>query len=309
MTALKRMDPTTSHQTLTDHPHYKYRGCAPDPDDPQLAVGSVRRDGVTVRVPFTAWESPDVDGGEDPEAREARQDAAREVCVECPVMVQCLAYGSSLTPSGKLAEPHAILGGMTALERHKALVAFLEERQAQKAKEPAPDRHLRTEQKLAVLRALAVYADEYRVAIETGLDVRKANWQRARLVSGLALDPSASRMELLAAAVGRGLLDGGLVVADDGSVPAIPAATRKLLIEYQGQFLLWPSDPSEVKEAAPVRRVSGRTGPRPARSVSLRKKFRRVEGQEAFDVDAVRADAWAYVHDLFSSAPVLEAAA
>ncbi|MCX4885956.1 hypothetical protein [Streptomyces sp. NBC_00847] len=306
MTQPRRLDPKTAQQELSDHPRYKYRGCAEDPDDPRLAAGSaeVEVDGelVMVRVPVTAWDAPTVDGGEEKEVREARQQAAIDVCMDCPVMVQCLAYGSSLTREGKLAEPYAILGGMTALDRHKR---FVGERKVRPVKGPAPVDQLRTPQKLAVLRALAVSPDEYRVAIETGLGVRKANWQRARLVSGLGLVASASRGELLAAAVEAGLLDGGLVVADDGSVPAIPPSTRKLLIEFHRHLLLSPSAPEEAWDwslARPWRAPRGR------RPVSMRSKFRSVEGQMALEVE-VPPDEWAYVHDLFPQEPVLGVAA
>lgn len=291
-----RMDPATAaYVAWTEHRFFKYRGCAPDPDNPRLAVGSVEVDGRQVQVAVDAWHGPDRDGGESQREREARVAGAKEVCLNCPVMVQCDAY-ATLAPA--LAD--GVRGGRTMRERGR-LVA------APKRRVPvaAPVDQLRTPQKLAVLEALAAHTDEYRVAIESGLDVRKANWQRARLVSGLGLVASASRMVLLKAAVERGLLDGGLVVADDGSVPAIPPSTRKLLIEVHGQFLLWPSDPAEVKEAAPVRRpLSGRCG----RSSSLRAKFRRVEGQEAFDVPVTVPDGWADVA-LFPAAPVLGVAA
>lgn len=297
-----RLDPATAaYVAWTEHRFYRYRGCAPDLDDPRLASGCVERDGRRVRVPLDAWLGPDVDGGEEQKTRQARQAAAVEVCLGCPVMVECDAY-ANLVPS----QADGVRGGRTMRERG-ALVAPPRPR----VPEPVPVDRLRTVQKLAVLSALAVYADEYRVAYESGLDVRKANWQRARLVSGLGLGSSASRMELLAAAVKAGLVDGGLVVPDDGSVPAVPPATRKLLIEVEGQFLLWPSNPAEVREAVPVRRRRGRCGVRAGRSsrpVSFRQKFKCVEGQEALDVDAAPVD-WAYVHDLFSSVPAMEVAA
>ena len=83
--------------------------------------------------------------------RRAREAAAIEVCVACPVMVQCLAFGASVNAAGKLAVPHGILGGMTALERHKALVQ--ERQSAPVVVEPAPDQELRTVQKLEIGRA------------------------------------------------------------------------------------------------------------------------------------------------------------
>lgn len=203
----KRLGSYTARQNLMTHPRYRYRGCAPDVDDPKVAAGNLG-------VPVTAWEAPDVDGGEDQVARKAREAAAVEVCVDCPVMVQCLAYGASLSPTGRLAVPHGVLGGMTALERHKA---FVKERQVEPAVvEPAPDEQLKTEQKLAVLRALAVHEAPEEVAHAAGVDVRTAQWQRSRLLTQLGLAKSATRAQLLEAAVARGLLSPGEVVADPG---------------------------------------------------------------------------------------------
>lgn len=284
-----RMDSVTAaYVAWTEHRYYRYRGCAPDPDDPRLAAGSIDgEDGRPVRVPLDAWNGPDVDGGEAPKDREARLEAAKEVCLRCPVMVQCDAY-ANLT----LSRADEVRGGRTRRERGKLVAA-----PKRKAPVAAPVAQLRTNQKLTVLTALAVHSDEYRVAIETGLDVRKANWQRARLVSGLGLKRSASRMELLAAAVKAGLVDGSLVVADDGSVPAIPPKTRKLLIESEdGQFLLWPSNPDQVKGVGGVQR-SGRCSGRPR---SLRSKFTSVAGQEALDAPVAVPSEWADVRALFA---------
>jgi hypothetical protein len=172
-------------------------------------------------VPVTSWEAPDTDGGEPQADRMARERAAIEVCVDCPVMVQCLAYGSSVTAEGRLAEPHAILGGMTAQERRRAFV-----KTRQELVRPVPDRQLRTPQKLAVLRALAAHTDPEEVAAAAGMDVRTANWQRSILVGKLGLARDATRSQLLAAAADRGLLDGVTVTDDDGTVPAVPPPTK-----------------------------------------------------------------------------------
>ncbi|RIH58539.1 hypothetical protein D3C59_34585, partial [Streptomyces sp. SHP22-7] len=111
---------------------------------------------------------------------------------------------------GKLPEPYAILGGRTALERTKALV---QERQAAPVpvavSEPVPVEQLRTEQKLAVLRGLAQHAEPERVAVAAGLGdglegLRTAKWQIARLKTQLGLPKTATRVELLDAAVDRG---------------------------------------------------------------------------------------------------------
>ena len=224
----KRMDPTIAQQELTDHPYFKYRGCAPDPDAPELAAGSAELEVggrvVSVRLPVSAWDAPDVDGGEDQAARVFRERAAIEVCVSCPVMVQCLGYGSSVTRTGRLAEPRGILGGMRALERHKA---FVEEHQTVPVVvEPEQVEQLRTPQKLAVLRALARFTDPYDVAAWAGMDLRTANWQRSILVGKLGLPRSVSRRQMLATAVGFGLIDAAMVVPDDGTVPAIPPPAK-----------------------------------------------------------------------------------
>lgn len=213
MTIPTRLDPKTARDEFTDHPHYKYRGCAPDPDDPAVAAGNPD-------VPVTAWDAPTADGGEPQTERIARERAAIDVCVGCAVMVQCLAYGSSVTREGRLAEPHAILGGLTALERHRQFVKARQ--QAAAAPKPAPVRQLRTPQKLAVLRALAAHAGPGEVAAAAGMDLRTANWQRSILRTKLGLPETASRMQLLDAAAAAGLLGGVRVVRDDGSVPAVP---------------------------------------------------------------------------------------
>lgn len=220
-----RLDSKTALRVWTEHPHYRYRGCAPDPDDPRVAAGDNS-------VSVDAWQAPTADGGETKEAREAREAAAVDVCVGCPVMVQCLAYGSSLTPDGRLAEPYAILGGLTALERTKALV---EERQAEPVRvvpEPAPVEQLRTPQKLAVLEALARFDTPEDIAVAArealrrefgdtyAMDLRTAKWQLARLTTQLGLPKTAGRAEILEAAVGRGLLERAVLP----DVPPVPAA-------------------------------------------------------------------------------------
>lgn len=212
----KRLDPKTAQQELSDHPYYRYRGCAPDVDDPRVAAGDNS-------LLVGAWQAPDVDGGEEQEERNERVRAAKAVCGRCPVLVACAVFGASVTAEGKLAERHSILGGRTAVERTRVLV---EERQRQRVVvEPAPDEQLMTEQKLAILRALVVCEAPEDVARVAGLDLRTANWQRARLVTQLGLPKSASRAEVLAAAVARGLVDpeaGGGVAGRVSAVPARP---------------------------------------------------------------------------------------
>ncbi|MFJ7023220.1 WhiB family transcriptional regulator [Streptomyces sp. NPDC101117] len=213
MTQQDRLDPKTASELLTDHPYYRYRGCAPDPEQPGLAAGDPS-------LSVDAWQAPDVDGGEEPEERAVRVEAAKAVCRRCPVLEVCAVFGASVTADGRLAERHSILGGLTALERTKVLV---EERQAREAVPvPAPVEQIRTEQKLAVLRALAAHEDAEGVAAAAGLDVRTAKWQLSRLTTQLGLGKSASRADVLAAAVDRGLLRPD-EVADPRPAAPVPA--------------------------------------------------------------------------------------
>ncbi|MGP3738003.1 WhiB family transcriptional regulator (plasmid) [Streptomyces sp. GDS52] len=201
-----------------EHPRYRYRGCAPDVDEPTRAAGDLS-------LTLDAWSGgEDRDGNEPQKEREARQSAAIDVCFGCPVMVACDAYASSVVVedgTARLAEPDGIWGGRTALERHRAFIRRRHEMAA-----PAPARLVMTAQRVAVLRALAVHADPRAVAAASGVDVRTANWQRRRLVTMLALPQEATRVQLLEVAVARGLLEGVSVVADDGSVPAVPPASK-----------------------------------------------------------------------------------
>jgi hypothetical protein len=205
MTGTEPITSDAAHEAFVDHPYFAYRGCAPDPDDPRRAAGNPA-------LSLDAWHGEDRDGAEPQGERRARVAAAVDVCMGCAVWAQCDAYANSLTPEGRLAEPEGIRAGRTALERHRALIAV---RQVA-APVPAPVEQIRTEQKLAVLRALAVHADPVRVAAAAGVDVRTAQWQRSRLVTQLGLPRSASRRDLLAAAVARGLLRSDEVVADPG---------------------------------------------------------------------------------------------
>ncbi|WP_055693436.1 WhiB family transcriptional regulator [Streptomyces prasinopilosus] len=227
------------------HPHFRYRGCAPDVDQPSRAAGDTA-------LSLDAWHGEDLDGGEPQRVREARQAAAVEVCLNCPVMVQCDAYANSVVVEGgkaRLAEPDGIWGGRLALERHRAFIRRRHEVAAQ-----APVRQMRTPQRLRVLEALAVHAEAEAVAQAAGVDVRTANWQRSRLVTQLNLDKgTATRRELLAAAVDQGLLDESVVVADDGTVPAVPPP-----VPSSGSS---PSSrPAPSAEAVPSVEVPGASG-------------------------------------------------
>ncbi|MFJ3043571.1 WhiB family transcriptional regulator [Streptomyces tendae] len=197
-----------------------------------------------------AWHGDDRDGSEPQREREARQAAAVEVCVGCPVMVQCDAYASSVVVEdgkARLAEPAGIWGGRLALERHRAFI-----KRRHEVASAAPVRAVKTPQRLRVLEALAVHADAEAVAEAAGVDVRTANWQRSRLVTQLNLDKeSATRRELLAAAVERGLLDAGVVVGDDGLVPAVPPPPPRPT--QATQLALWGGVPRGPRPARPRR--------------------------------------------------------
>ncbi|MFI2620433.1 WhiB family transcriptional regulator [Streptomyces sp. NPDC018584] len=278
------MTPATAHDALTDHPHYKYRGCAPDPVLPSRMAGNLD-------LPVDAHMPPTTDGGESQKARHAREKAAIEVCLNCPVMVACDRYANTLTEEGKLTEPEGIWGGRRALERHRAVIRS---RIAAPASVRAPDAYLHSPQKTAVLEALAAVWDPHEVAGAAGLDVRTANWQRSSLVRLLGLPRAATRMELLQAAADRGLLDKDRIVADDGTVPAVAPPTRT------------PAKAHTIP--APHPPTTAGTGRAAAVSVRLRTprrtRFTDIDGQLAL-WEAELAD----VHPLIPHAVHLEAAA
>lgn len=227
---MRRVGVREAHQVLTEHRFYKYRGCAPDPDDPRVAAGDTR-------LSVDAWLPPTSDGGESQQERHAREEAAIGVCRVCPVVEACDAYASSLSGAGRLAEPYGVLGGRRALERHRVLVAL---RHAERARQESADGagagglvagrvrvdRLRTAQKLAVLEALAVCWEPAEVAGRAGVDVRTANWQRSNVVTLLGLPRDVSRMRLLAVVRELGLLAGVRVVDDGGGVPAVAKPTK-----------------------------------------------------------------------------------
>jgi hypothetical protein len=269
-----------------DHPHFRYRGCAPDADDPSRMAGDPS-------LPVGAHHGPDAFVAEGQKERRAREAAAVEVCVSCPVMVACDLYASSVRADGKLAEPDGVWGGRPALERHKALIA------ARHAVPAASGRRFETPQKQAVLRALAVCWDPFEVAAAAGVDVRTANWQRSSLVRLLGLPKDASRMRALAAARERGLLDGVDLVVDDGSVPAVPPPT--------------PTKPAALAAAAAVDRPAVLSVERTPEALprAVRQRRRRVTAVRGqlplpfFDDPAPAAT----VTPLYSSTRRLEAAA
>jgi hypothetical protein len=243
-------------------------------------------------------------------------------------MVQCAAYANTVVMDGdvaRLAEPHGVWGGETQLERHNAFIKHRHEVMG-----AAADAKLRTEQKLAVLAALAVHADPYRVAAAARMDVRTAGWQRSAIVTLMGLSREASRMQLLAAAVERGLVDAGLVVADDGSVPACPSGVKTHTVDANGQLLLWaveferllarygvvPSDADADTDAGAAAGAAAGVRAEPVRRTdrvrrpSLRQWFVEVPGQLDLLLAEMEADLAdiADVRSLFPATP-LEAAA
>lgn len=251
------------HQ-LTDHPRYKYRGCAPDPDRPTRAAGNNR-------LSIDAWSVSSEDGGEDQKYRLAREAAAIDVCMDCPVMVQCLQYAMSVLPSGKIAEEYGIFGGTTSLERHRRHIATV---QAQQRALPSSElvSKLATVQRMAVLEALAAHHDPHQVADAAGVDDRTANWQRSKAVALLGLDKkTTTRRELLAAVRRLGLLDGVPVVDGPADVLAVPPPGTARPAPVKPTVVTAPEPPVGEKPPTPI-----------VRTVRLRfdrSRFRAVEGQ------------------------------
>ncbi|MFD7855240.1 hypothetical protein ACFV6B_13270 [Streptomyces microflavus] len=221
------MSPIAARQRLVDDRHYKYRGCAPDPEAPGMSAGDPD-------VPLDAWGPYTDDGAEPQKTRLDREKAAMAICGRCPVLALCRTYANTtvieVDANGRqiehLVEPEGVLGGELALTRHRALV------KRKVAEAPAvlsPVRDLadaRTPQKTAVLRALAAEVADGRVAHRAGMDLRTCNWHRSALCSLLDLDKeTATRDDLLAAAVLRGLLPSATGVVWDGLWPVAAAPT------------------------------------------------------------------------------------
>ena len=291
-TTTKAKSSAQLHREWLEHPHFKYRGCAPDADNPLRMAGNPD-------LHVGAHHGPDAWVAESQKERRTREDAAVEVCLNCPVMVACDAYASSVVwvkDVPKVAEPDGVWGGRRSLERHKALI-----RKRHAAPVAAPDRVFRTPQKRAVLKALVVCWDPFEVAAvasrwlavwgEGPVDVRTANWQRSSLVRLLGLPKDSTRMRVLAVARERGLLEDVDPVPDDGTVLAVPPPTKV----SAPAVLPLPLPPVGPGQAAP-KGVSRGTRPRRRRVVA-------VSGQMSFD------DALAPVHSLFPSYSQLGAAA
>ena len=215
------MDSLKARALLTEHRHYRYRGCAPVPasvaDFPGQALGNPA-------LHIDAWGTVDR-ADDDPEPQKkriARERSAVAVCEACPVMAACRMYANSETPDGHLAEPDGIWGGQRSLDRHRALI---KRRQADTAVPPAAAlAEARTAQKQAVLLALAREVDEELVAYRAGMDVRTSNWHRAILCGLLGLDKDrATRQDLLTTARRLGVLGKRVRIRPDGRWPIAAA--------------------------------------------------------------------------------------
>ncbi|KAF0646594.1 MULTISPECIES: WhiB family transcriptional regulator [Streptomyces] len=264
--------PAAAWRTLTDHPHYRYRGCQPDPEQPARAAGDPDLS-INAWLPYTG------DGQENQADRHARERAAIVVCGFCPVKAACLAYATTLTADGLLAEPEGIWGGLRALERHRALIASRTHTTspvacADAGQQPTAEKlaEARTPAKTAVLRALARHTDPDLVAAAAGLDVRTANWHRSALVSLLGLDKeTTTREQLLHAAVAYGLLPDTVRIVPDGRWPLTAAPTtdgarqRRLAPDMPVQLTI-PGLPHYPRR---LRRRIRRPAPAPARRLRL----------------------------------------
>ncbi|MFC9736125.1 WhiB family transcriptional regulator [Streptomyces hydrogenans] len=237
---------------LTEHRHYAYRGCAPDPDKPRYAAADDL-------LPLDAWGGSTVDGGLPAAARVAHQKRAMNICRRCPVLDACRAYATSELPGGGIAEPDGIQGGMTRLERYRQYIE-------RAGRIPAGPRiaEAKTPTRLAVLRALAVETDAELVAYKAGMNLRAANWHRSALCSIFGLDKeSASREELLVMAKAYGVLPARTRVVPDGPWPVVAAPNtdgtrqRRIAPGRPEQTVipnLLPQPAPEPAPAAPVRR-------------------------------------------------------
>ncbi|MEU0837099.1 hypothetical protein [Streptomyces sp. NPDC005969] len=224
-------DPIAARQQLVDDRHYKYRGCAPDPDDPTVSAADPD-------VPLDAWGPYTGDGAEPQKARFDREQAAMAICKRCPVLALCHTYANTtvITAEGfeHLVEPQGVMGGELALTRLRALVERRHE--ATTGTAPAAETPVvpvvrdlsegRTPQKQAVLKALARETDPELVAYRAGMDLRTANWHRSALVTMLGLDKErATRDQLLTAAIDQGLLPRSTRIRPDGPWPYAAAPT------------------------------------------------------------------------------------
>ncbi|MFB8122085.1 hypothetical protein ACFVG1_12935 [Streptomyces bacillaris] len=265
------VDAIAARQRLVDDRHYKYRGCAPDPELPGMSAGDPD-------VPLDAWGPYTEDGAEPQKVRLDRERSALQICGRCPVLGLCRTYANTtvaeVDASGRqvehLVEPEGIFGGQKALARHKALI---ERKHAEAATGVTPGWDLadaRTPQKLAVLHALAAEVADVRVAHRAGMDLRTCNWHRSVLCQLLGLDKeTATRDELLQVAVLRGLLPSAGGVVWDGLWPIAAAPTtdgarqRRIAPDMPLSLLIpQPRTRTRARRRRTVAAASGPAGPR-----------------------------------------------
>lgn len=282
-------DQIAARQQLVDDRHYKYRGCAPDEDDPTVSAADPD-------VPLDAWGPYTGDGAEPQKTRFDREKAAKQICARCPVLGLCRTYANTTVVDADgvehLAEPEGVMGGELALTRHRALIA--RRHAATVGADPAAEapavpvvRDLsegRTPQKRAVLEALARETDPELVAYRAGMDVRTANWHRSALVTLLGLDKErATRDQLLTAAVDQGLLPRSTRIRPDGpwayaAAPTTDGARQRRIAPGRPVQLILPGleDMPRARRlpVRPGRPPAGRgpgSGPSPRRRTGLRR--------------------------------------
>ncbi|MFB7359640.1 WhiB family transcriptional regulator [Streptomyces gardneri] len=284
------MSAHTAYLALTEHRHYAYRGCAPDPDNP-------RHSAADPDLPLDAWGGTTVDGGLPAAERVDQQRRAIAICKRCPVLAECHTFAML----GGLAETEGIQGGMTAGKR----VRTAREATTAGSSASGPSRPLSHEQvleaisspKRAVLRELARETDAELVAYRAGMDLRTANWQRAALCTLLGLDKeTATRAQLLQAAVDHRILHARTRIVSDGPTPLAAAPNgdgsrqRRLAPDPLGQIPITsllgappaaPAQTEPVNPAKPAPRLTlVRSIPAP-RPVQLQLPFHATEARAA----------------------------
>ncbi|MFE7111729.1 hypothetical protein ACFU9W_36515 [Streptomyces sp. NPDC057600] len=265
-------DPIAARQQLVDDRHYKYRGCAPDEDNPTVSAADPD-------VPLDAWGPYTGDGAEPQKTRIDREKAAMAICTRCPVLALCHTYANTTVADAEgvehLVEPEGVMGGELALTRHRALIARRHAATtggllAVEVRGDVVVRDLsegRTPQKRAVLAALARETDPELVAYRAGLDLRATNWHRSALVTLLGLDKErATRDQLLAAAMDQGLLPRSTRVRPDGpwayaAAPTTDGARQRRIAPGRPVQLILPG----LEDMPRGRRTPARPGRPPAR--------------------------------------------
>ncbi|ACX71101.1 fibroblast growth factor receptor-like protein [Streptomyces phage ZL12] len=269
------VDAIAARQRLVDDRHYRYRGCAPDPEAPGMSAGDPE-------VPLDAWGPYTGDGAEAQKTRLDRERSALTICGRCPVLALCRTYANTTTTetdaTGRqvehLVEPEGVLGGELALTRHRALIARRHDTVTADTARPGTAGDMveaRTPQRRALLLALARETDPERVAALAGMDVRTANWHRSALVGMLGLDRDrATRDQLLTVAVENRLIPRSTRIRPDGpwayaAAPTADGVRQRRIAPRRPVQLVLPAledMPRRPRPAPEVRVVPSR--PRPA---------------------------------------------